>query len=145
MARNLKIELRPYEDLTKQQLYEILELRCRVFVVGQEITAVSEIDGRDPECAHAMARDGDELVGTARIFVDESPAKVGRVAAARDRQREGIGTAVMEAVQEWLGDAPAELHAQKYLEDWYASLGWERVGEEFMEAEIPHVRMVWSG
>lgn len=144
MALDLEIEIRPYDDLTRDELYEILELRCRVFVVGQEITAVSEIDGRDPECAHVLARDNGELVGTARIFADEEPAKVGRVAAARDRQREGIGTAVMEAVQEWLGDRPAELHAQKYLEDWYASFGWERVGDEFMEAEIRHVRMVWE-
>jgi len=145
MASELDVDIRPYEDLTRDELHEILELRCRVFVVGQEITGVPEIDGRDSECAHAMAREGGELVGTARIFAEREPVKVGRVAAARDRQREGIGTAVMEAVQEWLGERPAELHAQKYLEDWYTSLGWERRGEEFLEAEIPHVRLVWNG
>jgi len=145
MVDELDIEIRGYAELTRDELYEILWLRCEVFVVGREITAAPEIDGRDPECFHAMARDEMELVGTARIDVERDPAKVGRVATARDRQREGIGTALMEAVQQWLGDRPAELHAQKYLEEWYEALGWARVGDEFTEAEIPHVRMVWEG
>ena len=130
-----------YDSLSPDDLYSILHLRCLVFVVGQQITAEPEIDGRDPECAHAMATIDGELVGTARIFVDENPISIGRVAVAPDRQREGIGTAMMEAIQAWLDGRAAELHAQAYLEDWYASLGWETVGDEYMEAEIPHLTM----
>jgi len=137
----MHIDIRHFDDLSADDLHSILHLRCLVFVVGQQITEVPEIDGRDPECAHILARDGGELVGTARMFVDQEPVSVGRVAVARDRQRDGIGTAVMEAIQEWLDGRPAELHAQAYLEDWYDSLGWQRVGDEFMEAGIPHVLM----
>ena len=134
-----------YDSLSPDDLYSILHLRCLVFVTGQQITSVPEIDGRDPECAHAMATIDGELVGTARIFVDEDPMSIGRVAVAPDRQREGIGTAMMEAIQVWLDGREAELHAQAYLEDWYASLGWETVGDEYMEAEIPHVTMRFVG
>lgn len=143
MSDALDIEIRPFDELTRRQLHEILRLRCEVFVVGQEITAEPEVDGRDPECAHALVWDEGELVGTLRVFVDEEPMVVGRVAVDRDRQRQGIGTAMMEALQEWLGGRRAELHAQSYLEEWYARLGWERFGEEFIEAEIPHVHMRW--
>jgi predicted GNAT family N-acyltransferase len=47
----------------------------------------------------------------------------------------------MHKIQSFLGDHPAELHAQAYLEDWYCSLGWSRHGDGFEEAGIPHVLM----
>lgn len=137
-------EIKHYDNLTRDELYAILELRCDVFVVGQKITAEPEIDGRDRECAHAMLWDGAELVGTARIFAQQTPMVVGRVAVRRDRQREGLGTGLMKAVQSFIGKRAAELHAQAYLEDWYRRLGWETVGEPFEEAEIEHVMMRWN-
>ncbi len=142
---SFSVEIRPYEALSRDELYEILHLRCDVFVVGQEITAEPEIDGRDPECAHAMARDAEgNLVGTARIFFHEEPMAVGRVAVAPEHQHEGVGTAMMEAIQREIGDREAELHAQAHLEDWYDDLGWKRVGDQYTEAEIPHVTMRWA-
>lgn len=141
----LECRIDDYDDLDRDALYDVLQLRCEVFVVGQAITAVPEIDGRDPECEHVRVVDGDELVGTARLFDRKDPIKVGRVAVHPERQREGIGTFLMERIQEHLGDRRAELHAQAYLEAWYDDLGWERVGDAFMEAEIPHVHMVWRG
>lgn len=143
MSTDLDIEIKSFEELRRSELYDVLRLRCEVFVVGQEITEEPEIDGRDPMCSHALVRDEGELVGTARIFTDREPMSVGRVAVATDRQCEGIGTALMEGVQQWIGERRCELHAQAYLEEWYERLGWERVGGEFMEADIPHVLMRW--
>ena len=135
----------PWDELTRDQAYAIMCLRDLVFVVGQKITAVPELDGLDTQCAHAMLHVDGQLVGTARIFHLQTPRSVGRVAIHTDRQGEGLGSQLMLAVQEWMleqAPGPAELHAQAHLEDWYASLGWRRVGDVFMEAEIPHVTMV---
>ncbi len=140
----LRCVIKPYEALTRDELHDIFWLRNVVFVVGQEITAEPEIDGRDPECAHAMLWRGEELIGTARIFADAAPMVVGRVAVRTDLQRGGYGTVMMEHVQRWIGERAAELHAQAHLEAWYARLGWRRVGEVFMEAKIPHVMMEWG-
>ncbi|MFW5966864.1 MAG: GNAT family N-acetyltransferase [Persicimonas sp.] len=143
MARS--VDIKPFDELTRDELYRILELRNLVFVVGQEITAVPEIDGRDPDCEHAMLwRDG-RLLATARIAVDDSSRKVGRVAVHPDFQRQGLGTELMRAIQDHLGSRTAKLHAQAYLEEWYLDLGWKRVGEPFEEAGIEHVEMRWSG
>jgi ElaA protein len=136
--------IKHYRDLSKDELYQIMVLRDLVFVVGQKITAVPEVDGRDPECEHAMLNVEDELVGTARIFCDEEPVVVGRVAVHSDWQGRGLGTVLMQAVQKHLGARHAELHAQAHLEDWYSRLGWQRSGEEFEEAKIPHVMMRWD-
>lgn len=144
---SLAVFIKHFDDLSKRELYDVLWLRDVVFVVGQKITAVSEIDGLDPECEHAMLFDGAELVGTARIFADENPVIVGRVAVHPDRQGEGLGTMLMQAVQSRLDlhlKRDAELHAQAHLEPWYARLGWQRFGDEFVEADIPHVMMRWK-
>lgn len=137
-------EIKPFEALTLRELHDIFWLRNVVFVVGQQITAEPEVDGRDPECEHALYYVGERLVGTARVFHRARPQVVGRVAVHPDAQGEGHGTRMMEHIQAHLGDAPAELHAQAHLEAWYTRLGWRRVGDVFVEAEIPHVMMVWG-
>ncbi|RAL25506.1 GNAT family N-acetyltransferase [Lujinxingia litoralis] len=137
------VQIKTFEELTKRELYQVMVLRNEVFVVGQKITAEPEVDGLDVDCAHVLLRREGRLVATARIFYREAPLVVGRVAVHPDCQRQGLGTVVMRAVQRYLGERPAELHAQAHLETWYQELGWERFGEPFVEAEIEHVMMRW--
>ena len=132
-----------FHDLTLEQLYSVLHLRDLVFVVGQKITEEPEVDGQDTCCAHALFYKGDVLVGTARVFTHEAPMIVGRVAVHPDHQGRGLGTQLMKEVQAFLGDQETHLHAQSQLDAWYTSLGWERIGERFMEAGIEHVMMRW--
>ena len=139
-----RFDIKHFDELTTRELYDLLHLRDEVFVVGQKITAVPEVDGLDVECAHVRAFLDERLVGTARIFVDHDPLVVGRVAVHPDLQRSGMGTLMMQFVGNWLGERPAELHAQAYLEPWYARIGWETFGEPFDEADIPHVMMRWK-
>ncbi|MBA2661427.1 MAG: GNAT family N-acetyltransferase [Bradymonadaceae bacterium] len=142
----MRVEIKDYEALSRDELYRALHLRDLVFVVGQKITAEPEVDGRDPLCEHALMYDEDGLlVATARIFHREAPMIVGRVAVHPDRQGQGLGTILMEHVQAHLGAGAAELHAQAHLERWYTRLGWRRFGDVFEEAEIAHVMMRWPG
>lgn len=140
----LRCVIKPFAQLSLMELYAALQLRDLVFVVGQKITAEPEVDGQDPECAHALLYDEDKLVGTLRIFEQRTPQVIGRVAVHPDHQGQGLGTLMMKEAQARLGDADAELHAQAHLEDWYSSLGWRRVGEVYEEAQIPHVTMIWG-
>lgn len=135
----------PFDALTVHDLYAALALRDRVFVVQQQITCVAEVDGEDPRCTFALLWDTSQsphtLVGTARLFEGQDPVVVGRVAVDTQRQRAGLGSALMRAVNDYLGDRPAELHAQAHLRAWYEGLGWRAVGPEYLEAQIPHVTM----
>lgn len=137
-----RMEIKDFHQLTLQELYDLLVLRNIVFVVGQKITSEPEADGLDDECAHALLYAGDDLIATARLFMSRSPVVVGRVAVHPDHQRGGVGTGLMDHVGRYIGERSAELHAQAHLEAWYTRLGWRRVGEVYMEAEIPHVTMV---
>lgn len=137
---------KPFDALTLRELHDLLWLRNEVFVVGQGITAEPEVDGHDPECSHVIGRDaGGRIVATARLFMHKRPIKVGRVAVARDLRRSGVGGALMAAVHAALGDQPAALSAQAYLQTWYERLGWRGEGGVYDEAGIPHLWMTRAG
>lgn len=139
---SLNFTHKSFAELTLDELYELLWLRDVVFVVGQGITAESEVDGHDRECTHVIGRDeAGKIVATARLFLHKSPVKVGRVAVQTDLQRGGLGTALMEYVNEIIGERPAAMSAQAHLEAWYARVGWRREGDVYEEAKIPHLKM----
>jgi ElaA protein len=139
----IRFSHRPFAELTLLQLHDLLWLRNEVFVFGQKITDEPEVDGRDPACTHVLGVDTTgRTVATARIFLDATPIKVGRVAVALDLQRGGVGTALMEAVHDVIGGHEAALSAQAYLQRWYERLGWIAEGEIYDEAGIPHIWMV---
>ncbi len=134
---------RRFEELSLLELHDLLWLRNEVFVVGQKITSEAEVDGLDPQCVHVVGVDDDgRTVATARLFMDGSPIKVGRIAVARDLQRTGLGTRLMRYVHEVIGDRDAAMSAQDYLRGWYGSLGWVADTGIYDEAGIPHVHMV---
>jgi len=138
----LHFALKRFDDLTLRELYDVLWLRDAVFVVGQKITAECEVDGSDPQCSHVLGRDeGGRIVATARLFLGETPIKVGRIGVHPDLQRQGLGTALMQFIAEVLGDRPAIMSAQAHLTAWYTSLGWQPLGSVYSEAGIPHQRM----
>ncbi len=139
----LQFTVRHFRDLSLMELHDLLWLRNEVFVVGQRITCEPEVDGHDPECTHVLgATPEGRVVATARLFLDREPVKVGRIAVARDLQGQGLGVGLMAAVHDAMGDRAGYMSAQAYLERWYGSLGWQRVGELYEEAEIPHIAMV---
>ncbi len=54
----------------------------------------------------------------------------------------GLAQVLMARALEIAGDKPLYLHAQDYVTSLYAKFGFERRGELFHEAGIPHVLMV---
>ncbi|MEM8733582.1 MAG: GNAT family N-acetyltransferase, partial [Planctomycetota bacterium] len=92
---------------------------------------------------HALATIGAQPVATGRIDVQKE-GKIGRVAVLADFRRLGIGSRMMEALENFASEQGLRkvwFHAQQSAIPFYRSLGYEAVGEEFMEADIPHVMM----
>lgn len=137
----LSFRISRFDELSLTELYNMLHLRDLVFVVGQKVTAEPEVDGRDPECEHIQVFEEGQLIATGRLFVDAHPIMVGRIAVHPEKQRGGYGSWMMARINERLGTRASEMHAQAHLEGWYTRCGWERFGDEFVEAEILHVPM----
>jgi ElaA protein len=140
-------DLREFSALSAAELYGLMALRQLVFVVEQKC-AYLDADGLDAEAAHLFAVDGGALVACARLFapgVRRAEAVIGRVVTAPSVRRSGVGRELMRraiaALEERHGRVAIWLGAQKYLERFYASFGFERDGDDYLEDDIPHLPM----
>jgi predicted GNAT family N-acyltransferase len=120
-------------------------IRREVFVIGQQVTEDEEIDGRDPECVHFLAKLDGEPVGAARMRRSaEGVAKAERVAVLLRARGAGVGTALMRALERYAsqkGYREILLGAQVSALPFYEKLGYIVEGDEFLDARIPHRRM----
>lgn len=147
MIESAKFNHKKFYDLSIDDLYDILRLRSLVFNHQQNLIQVSggkcvEIDGEDKKCSHIIGRrENGEIVATARLFDNNEPFKLGRLAVNPELQKSGIGKQVMNYLDSIIQSKSIEMHAQSYLINWYSKLGWSVKGEEFMECGIEHVIM----
>lgn len=120
-------------------------LRHAVFVVEQGVPEAIERDEHDAGAFHAVALDRDRCVATGRLVAQAGGVgRVGRMAVDAGWRRRGLGGLVLEALEARAragGLREIELHAQCYVEAFYANRGYARVGEPFEEAGIGHVVM----
>jgi predicted GNAT family N-acyltransferase len=120
-------------------------VRRIVFCEEQGVSPALEWDGLDDSCAHFIAVDSGAAVGTARVrHYDAGIGKIERVAVLAAERRRGIGRALMETAILHLREQGLKeviLNAQISVRDFYAGLGFAGEGAEFMEADIPHIRM----
>jgi len=120
------------------------EIRRRVFIEEQQVPREEEWDGRDSDCRHFLALHEGNPLGTARLLPD---AHIGRVAVLAEARGLGIGVALMRAAIDAArrdGHARVELAAQTHALAFYEHLGFMAVGDEFLDADIPHRNMYLS-
>ncbi|PTR15648.1 putative GNAT family N-acyltransferase [Nitrosospira sp. Nsp2] len=119
-------------------------VREAVFIREQGISVELEWDRLDAECIHVLAADAMlHPIGTARLLPDGT---IGRMAVLKEWRRQGVGSALMEKLLDEAKDRQVRqvtLNAQVYVTAFYRKLGFQAVGEEFMEAGISHVRMAY--
>ena len=126
--------------------YPVIEIiRRRVFQDEQKVDARLDIDGRDKHCPQLIAYLDNAVVGTARIrYMDENTAKIERLAVLSYARGNGIGKSLMQKALEVIRSEniiEVSINAQEYIKGLHEKLGFEQVGDVFLEAGIPHVKM----
>lgn len=139
----MKIELTNYQN----KLEAIKNIRVNVFQKEQGVDPALEFDGYDDHCLHFLAYLEEEPVGTTRIrYLDESTAKIERLAVLSHARSQGIGTALMKQAIALISKQEKYekivIHAQVYIQALYEKLGFQPVGDRFIEGEILHIKMV---
>ena len=136
------VAISPFDDLPPKTAYALWRLRQEVFVVEQDCPYL-DLDGRDlePGTLHVVLTDGDQLAGTARILDDGEVWRIGRVVLAPSHRGKGLADVIMTAAVEAVTDRDVVLDAQTPLAGWYATFGFVKDGEEFLEDGIPHTPM----
>lgn len=138
--------VRKFQELTLDELYEILQIRSAVFVVEQNCV-YQDLDDVDKEAYHVFLREEGKIMGYARVVdkgkrLDE--VSVGRVISLK--RRCGVGSTLMKTAlsvaKERFGAEKVMVGAQVYALPFYESVGFRVISEEYLEDGIPHVYML---
>ncbi len=140
-----------FEDLSIDQLFDIMELRTEVFVVEQECP-YQEVDQKDKSSFHVMAHSPEgDLVAVARILpkgLSYSEVSFGRVAVSETYRGKGIADELTKKLISFISSRllsnEIRISAQCYLAGFYEKHGFKKVSEEYLEDDIPHVEMLLS-
>ena len=138
-----------FDELGVQGLYDILALRCRVFILEQG--PYLDTDGADLHSWHLQGRDGGGVLQAYLRAVDPgtkyAEPSIGRVITAPEVRGTGLGRVLMRegltrCALQWPQRA-VRISAQARLRDFYLGLGFEPVSDEYIEDTIPHLEMLW--
>lgn len=120
-------------------------IRETVFILEQHVPEELEWDAFDDVSVHVLALSPDgKPIGTARLLPD---GHIGRMAVLKEWRRMGFGSAMLQRLLDEAhvrGIKKVILNAQTTAVRFYERFGFQPVGEEFMDAGIPHVKMTLS-
>jgi len=140
--KTLEILLLPW-DQASPSAYPI---RKQVFIDEQGVPAALELDEFDPLAMHALAYQGDQCVGTARLVnLGDGQAQIGRMAVLAQFRDQGIGRQILAKLllsAKASGFSSLVLHAQLSAIPFYEKQGFIAQGPSYDEAGIPHRNMM---
>ncbi|MHA7831600.1 MAG: GNAT family N-acetyltransferase [Flagellimonas sp.] len=144
----MQVSVKTFEQLSTEELYQILRLRSEVFVVEQDCV-YQDVDNKDQKALHIMGIKDGEVVAYTRVFEPGDyfdNVSIGRVVVSQNQRKYGLGKQIMQAslaaIDQRFPDKPIEISAQSYLLKFYTELGFNAIGEEYLEDGIPHRRML---
>jgi len=135
-------------DISEEELSAIaFEIRNRVFVIEQKVDPKLEYDNFEGMAIHYLAYHENIAVATARWRHTEKGIKLERFATLKEWRNKGAGTAILLEVLKDVIPHPATiyLHAQLPAVRFYEKHGFSKEGEIFIEADMAHYKMVYSG
>lgn len=121
------------------------EIRRIVFILEQKVPEKEEFDEFDMECEHFLGYYGIDPAGTARMRITEQGVKLERFAVLPEFRRKKVGSEILKRlIEEARLHKPEKiyLHAQTEVKRFYEKHGFVSEGEEFIEADIPHIKMI---
>ncbi len=143
----IQFKIKPFPELSTNELYEMLQLRSEVFVVEQNCI-YQDIDGKDQKAIHVLGYSDGILVACSRLFKPKDYfeyASIGRVIVKESYRDKKLGHELMrvsiDAITTLFQETKITISAQLYLQKFYESHGFVVVGESYLEDDIPHIEM----
>lgn len=142
--------IKKFNQFKIEEIYKILALRNKVFIVEQEC-AYLDCDDKDLNSYHLFSEENGVVVAYLRILergVSYDEISIGRVAVKKNYRGKGISREMMlkaiEFIESNLKEDTIKIQAQVYLLNFYSSLGFKAVSEEYLEDNIPHIDMLYK-
>lgn len=147
---NIDWRIKKYNELTLEELYDVMNLRQVVFVVEQNAPYI-DADYKDQKAWHVMAYCNNQLAAYTRVLapgVSYNEPSIGRVVNAPTFRNMGLGKKIMtesvNVLEEKYGTSDCRISAQTYLLRFYESFGFKICSEEYLEDGLPHFEMLRS-
>ncbi len=142
--------LKNFDSLTREDLYEILRLRSEIFVVEQNCV-FQDMDEKDFCALHLFLKDEktSKIIAYTRLFKPGDyyfHASIGRVAVKKEYRKTGLGHQLMqkaiEEIEKKFQTKPIKIGAQLYLKAFYETHNFKQIDDEYIEDGIPHIHMI---
>jgi ElaA protein len=137
-----------FNEMTRLQVYQVLQLRSAVFVLEQAC-AFLDPDNKDMDCYHVLGFMSQQLVATARLLpagLAYQELSIGRVATHKEYRRNGIGIGLMQHAifysEQLFSQQPIKIGAQLYLRTFYEKFGFIPTSNVYLEDGIEHIEML---
>lgn len=129
-----------FSKLDRHELLMILKLRQEVFMLEQKIY-VLDIDEIEEKAWHYFIKDNHEVISYARVYIEQGETHVGRIVTKKEYRNKGLSTMILQKI---MREYPTlVISSQLPVCDFYAKLGFSKVGEVYLEAGIFHQKMVY--
>ena len=145
----LSLHKKRFDELTTQELYELLRIRTDVFVVEQNCV-YQDMDYDDQPAIHLWLTDAEErIVALCRVCpagTHMEEVSIGRVITTERGKSYGkqIMLAGIETAKENFGAKRIDIEAQEYAKGFYEQVGFRQSSEPFILDGIPHIKMTWK-
>ena len=144
----MNFAIKTFNELTIDELYEIVKSRFEVFVCEQKIVEDQEFDDKDKVSYHIMLKENDKVVAYCRIVPKEigyDYTSIGRVLVLSSYRRKGIAQEMIKVALDFIKNNLNEnivvLSGQLYAKELYESVGFNVISDVYDEVNIPHVKM----
>ena len=134
-----------FQELTVDELYELLRVRSEVFVVEQNCV-YQDLDKDDQKSVHLWLTIADKVVALARVCpagTHMQEISIGRVITTE--RGKGFGRQIMlhaiDAAKGYFDAQQIDIEAQEYAKGFYEGVGFQQSSDTFMLDGIPHIKM----
>ena len=139
--------LKSFDDLSNDELYQILRLRSEVFILEQQCF-FQDMDNKDQLCGHLMGWSAKGLMAVSRVVppgMSYSFPSIGRVVVSPLGRGKGYGVELLhqsiQCVENIYGKVEIRIGAQLYLKKFYENFHFFQSSEIYLEDGIEHIEM----
>ena len=144
----LSWDWKSFDELNKDELYEILKFRQEIFIVEQKSWYV-DADNLDQFSLHLLVQNRLGLMGYLRLTPPGKKykeASIGRVSIREDHRGKKLGDKLLsqgiEKSKQVYKSSSCRISAQEHLIAYYENHGFRVQGTPYDEDGIPHVEML---
>lgn len=142
----MEIYVKRFEDLSSEELYEIIKIRIAIFSLEQNCL-YQDLDDKDKNAYHVYIKENDKIKAYLRVLdkrISSDEVSIGRVLTT---EREvGFGNKILaegiRVAKEKMNTDKIKIEAQSYAKGYYEKFGFRQISNEFLEDGIPHIKMI---